>query len=68
MRTHPNAGTAGRRVRRARHCQTLDASELQLRPNHTHVMRAPEVMAARFADYPEAVAETVTLADTLRFT
>jgi error-prone DNA polymerase len=52
----------------AQHCQTLDASELELRPNHTHVMRSPEVMAARFADYPHAVAETVRLADTLRFT
>ncbi len=52
----------------ARHCQTLDASELELRPNHTHVMRTPEVMAARFADYPEAVAETIRLADILRFT
>ncbi len=52
----------------AKHCQTLDASELELRPNHTHVMRTPDVMAARFADYPEAVAETVRLADTLRFT
>ena len=46
---------------------TLDASEPLRRGNHAHVLAAPEAMAARFADHPEAVAETERLADTLRF-
>lgn len=51
----------------ARYCQSLDASEMELRANHAHVLARPEAMAARFAEHPEAVAETVRLADTLRF-
>jgi error-prone DNA polymerase len=46
---------------------SLDASEPQRRPNHSHVLARPEAMAARFKDHPEAVAETVRLAETLRF-
>jgi error-prone DNA polymerase len=46
---------------------TLDASEPLRRGNHSHVLATPEAMAARFADQPEAVAETERLADTLRF-
>ena len=46
---------------------TLDACEPQRRPNHSHVLARPEAMAARFKDHPEAVAETVRLAETLRF-
>ena len=47
---------------------TLDASEPVRRGNHAHVLTSPEAMAARFAaDHPEAVRETVSLADTLRF-
>ncbi|HEY6523073.1 MAG TPA: PHP domain-containing protein, partial [Solirubrobacteraceae bacterium] len=46
---------------------TLDASEPQRRGNFSHVLAAPEAMAARFAEHPEAVAETVRLADELRF-
>ena len=46
---------------------TLDASEPQRRGNFSHVLAAPEAMAARFAEYPEAVAETIRLADELRF-
>ena len=46
---------------------TLDASEPMRRGNHSHVLATPEAMAARFADHPEAVAETERLADTLRF-
>ncbi len=46
---------------------TLDASEPQRRGNFSHVMASPEAMAARFAEQPEAVAETVRLADRLRF-
>ena len=46
---------------------TLDASEPQRRGNLSHVMASPETMAARFAEHPEAVAETARLADSLRF-
>lgn len=50
-----------------KHGMTLDESEVERRPNHTHVLARPEAMAARFADYPDAVAESVRLTDTLRF-
>ena len=46
---------------------TLDASEPQRRGNFSHVLASPEAMAARFAEHPEAVAETARLADRLRF-
>jgi len=46
---------------------TLDASEPLRRGNHAHVLTTPEAMAARFADHPDAVAETERLADTLCF-
>ena len=38
--------------------QTLDASEPQRRGNRSHVLASPAAMAARFADHPDAVAET----------
>jgi error-prone DNA polymerase len=46
---------------------TLDASEPLRRGNFSHVLASPEAMAARFAEHPEAAAETVRLADELRF-
>jgi error-prone DNA polymerase len=46
---------------------TLDGSEVQRRPNHTHVLSRPEAMAERFSEYPEAVAESVRLAAELEF-
>ncbi len=46
---------------------TLDASEPERRGNFSHVLASPEAMAARFPEHPDAVAETVALADTLRF-
>jgi error-prone DNA polymerase len=46
---------------------TLDASEPVRRGNHSHVLTTPQAMAARFADHPDAVAETARLAETLRF-
>ena len=49
------------------HGATLEESERWRRPNHTHVLASPEAMAARFADHPQAVAETVRLAQTLTF-
>jgi error-prone DNA polymerase len=47
---------------------TLDASEAQRRPNHTHVLTRPQAMAARFASHPEAVTETLRVAEMLTFT
>jgi error-prone DNA polymerase len=46
---------------------TLDASEPQRRGNHSHVLASPAAMAARFADHPDAVAETARLAERLHF-
>jgi error-prone DNA polymerase len=46
---------------------TLDSSEPLRRGNHAHVLASPAAMAARFADHPEAVAETARLAETLEF-
>jgi error-prone DNA polymerase len=50
-----------------RHRMTLDACEPLRRGNHAHVMSAPSAMAARFADHPEAVRETLDLAEQLSF-
>jgi error-prone DNA polymerase len=50
-----------------RHHTTLDASEPLRRGNHSHVMCAPRAMANRFVDHPEAVRETLSLAEDLRF-
>jgi error-prone DNA polymerase len=46
---------------------TLDESEPARRGNSSHVLAPPEAMAARFADYPEAVHESGRIADRLRF-
>jgi len=46
---------------------TLDSTEPQRRGNFSHVLASPQAMAARFAEHPEAVAETARLADSLRF-
>ncbi|HEX4620534.1 MAG TPA: hypothetical protein VH208_03115, partial [Myxococcaceae bacterium] len=46
---------------------TLDGSEPQRRGNFSHVLASPQAMAARFAEYPEAVAETTRLAESLNF-
>jgi error-prone DNA polymerase len=50
-----------------RHRAALDASEPLRRGNHSHVMCTPQAMASRFADHPDAVAETVRLAERLTF-
>ena len=50
-----------------RHHATLDASEPLRRGNHSHVMSSPRAMASRFADHPEAVRETLLLAERLTF-
>jgi error-prone DNA polymerase len=46
---------------------TLDASEPLRRGNCSHVMTTPQAMASRFADHPEAVRETLALAERLIF-
>jgi error-prone DNA polymerase len=46
---------------------TLDASEPLRRGNHSHILTTPQAMSARFADHPDAVAETERLAETLTF-
>jgi len=45
----------------------LDSSEPLRRGNHSHVLAAPQAMAARFADHPGAVAAAGRLADGCRF-
>jgi error-prone DNA polymerase len=50
-----------------RHHATLDASEPLRRGNHSHVMSSPQAMASRFVDHPEAVRETLLLAERLTF-
>jgi error-prone DNA polymerase len=50
-----------------RNHSTLEECEAARRGNASSVMVAPAAMAARFADHPEAVAETARLAERLRF-
>ena len=47
--------------------ETLDATESKRRANNTHVLATPAGMAARFAEYEGAAAESVRLAETLTF-
>jgi error-prone DNA polymerase len=49
------------------HLTTLDASEPLRRGNHSHIMSTPQAMVSRFADHPEAVRETLLLAERLTF-
>jgi error-prone DNA polymerase len=46
---------------------TLEACEPLRRGNHSHVLSTPRAMASRFADHPEAVHETLNLAESLSF-
>jgi error-prone DNA polymerase len=48
-------------------CETLEESEPRRRGNSTSALTSPGAMAARFAEYPEAVAETGRIAERLRF-
>jgi error-prone DNA polymerase len=48
-------------------CETLEESEPFRRGNSTSALTSPGAMAARFAEYPEAVAETECIAERLRF-
>jgi len=46
---------------------TLESSEPQRRGNPSSAMAPPEAMAERFGEHPDAVAETLHLAERLRF-
>ncbi|HEX5762679.1 MAG TPA: error-prone DNA polymerase [Solirubrobacterales bacterium] len=46
---------------------TLEASEPRRRGNSSSALASPAAMARRFAEHPEALAETVRLAERLRF-
>ncbi len=46
---------------------TLEASEPRRRGNSSSALASPRAMAERFAEHPEAVAETARLAERLRF-
>jgi error-prone DNA polymerase len=48
-------------------CETLEESEPHRRGNSTAALTSPAAMAARFAEYPDAVVETERLAERLRF-
>jgi error-prone DNA polymerase len=48
-------------------CETLEESEPYRRGNSTSALTSPAAMAARFAEYPEAVAESERIAERLRF-
>ncbi|HEU5253903.1 MAG TPA: error-prone DNA polymerase [Solirubrobacterales bacterium] len=48
-------------------CETLEESEPHRRGNSTSALTSPAAMAARFAEYPEAVVETERIAERLRF-
>jgi error-prone DNA polymerase len=50
-----------------RHHLTLESSEPVRRPNGSHVLASPAAMATRFADHPQAVAESAALAEQLNF-
>ena len=50
-----------------RHGTTLDACEPLRRGNNSHVMCAPQAMVSRFADHPDAVRESLLLAECLTF-
>ena len=47
--------------------ETLESSEPRRRGNSTSALASPAAMAARFAEHPAAVAETVRLAERLAF-
>ncbi len=51
----------------ARMLGTLESTEPERRGNGAGFLAAPERMAERFAEHPEAVAETARLAERLRF-
>ncbi|HEV2723450.1 MAG TPA: DNA polymerase III subunit alpha [Thermoleophilaceae bacterium] len=47
--------------------KTIDECEPERRGNSSHALASPAAMAERFGEHPDAVAETVGLAERLRF-
>ncbi|MBK5229871.1 MAG: PHP domain-containing protein, partial [Thermoleophilia bacterium] len=47
--------------------RALDECEAQRRGNRSHVLAEPEAMAARFHDHPDAVTETLRVAERIEF-
>jgi error-prone DNA polymerase len=47
--------------------RTLDECEAKRRGNSSHALAAPAAMAARFADHPDAVTETLRIAERIEF-
>ncbi|MBI4301680.1 MAG: DNA polymerase III subunit alpha, partial [Chloroflexi bacterium] len=45
-----------------RHCRSLDETHREQRPNSEFFLKSPNEMAELFADYPEAVANTIRIA------
>lgn len=50
-----------------KHNATLDETEALRRGNSSHVLVSPQQMAGRFAEHPEAVAETANIAERIDF-
>jgi error-prone DNA polymerase len=50
-----------------RHHKTLDASHIERRPNSEFFLKRPETMARHFRAYPQAVANTVAIAERCTF-
>jgi len=47
--------------------RTLDECEAQRRGNRSHVLAGPKAMAERFQDHPDAVVETLRIAERIEF-
>lgn len=50
-----------------KHCSSLEASHQVRRPNHEFFLRPPELQEQRFAEFPEAVANTRLVAERCAF-
>jgi len=64
---HPRRAQLQDALVAVRHGITLDESEPLRRGNSASCLASPEEMARRFADHPEALAESAALAERLRF-
>ena len=64
---HPSRAFLQDTLVAVRHRLTLDASEAMRRGNRQSVLRTPHDMALRLADHPEAVRNSVVLAERLEF-
>jgi error-prone DNA polymerase len=64
---HPDRADLQDALVAVRRAEMLEECEPYRRGNRSSVLAAPEAMARRFAEYPEAVAETLCVAERLRF-